>query len=67
MSLPTATTASVAARLDRLVCPAYQHSRRGQQRQAIKELASDAQDAGLYDVEPQTFEAALADARRKRA
>lgn len=45
----------------------YQHTRRGQQRQALKELASDAQDAGLYDLEPQTFEAALADARRKRA
>lgn len=45
----------------------YQHTRRTQQRQAIKELASDAQDAQLYDVEPQTFEAALADARRKRA
>ena len=45
----------------------YQHTRRGQQRTALKELAGDAQDAGLYDLEPQTFEAALADARRKRA
>lgn len=45
----------------------YQQTRRGTQRQAMKELAADAQDAGLYDLAPESFEAALADARRSRA
>ena len=46
---------------------AYQQARRAEQRDALRQLAQDAEDLELYGAEPETFEAALADARRKRA
>lgn len=46
---------------------AFQELRRLEQREALRELAQDAQDLGLYNAPPETFDAALAEARRKHA
>lgn len=46
---------------------AFQDMRRAEQRDALRELAQDAQDLGIYAAPPETFEAALLEARRKRA
>lgn len=46
---------------------AFQEVRRSEQRQTLKQLTEEAQELGLYDVEPHTFEAALNEARRKHA
>ena len=45
----------------------YQEQRRAEQRDALRELARDAQEAGLYDESPGNLEAALAEARKKYA
>lgn len=46
---------------------AFQQLRRDEQRHALKDLASESQDLGLYDAGPETFEAALSEGRRKHA
>lgn len=46
---------------------AYQETRRAEQRDALRELAQDAQELGLYEEPPANFEAALAEARKKHA
>lgn len=46
---------------------AFQELRRSEQREILKELAQESQELGLYDAEPQVFEAALAEGRRKHA
>lgn len=46
---------------------AYRELRRTEQRAALRELAQDAQGMGVYAAPPETFEAALAEARRKHA
>jgi len=46
---------------------AFQELRRTEQCEALRELAQDAQDLGLYNAPPETFDAALAEARRKHA
>lgn len=46
---------------------AYQATRRGERRDTLRELARDAQELGLYDSNPEAFEAALAEARAKLA
>jgi excisionase family DNA binding protein len=46
---------------------AFQQLRRDEQRQALKDLASESQDLALYDAGPETFEAALSEGRRKHA
>jgi excisionase family DNA binding protein len=46
---------------------AFQELRRSEQREALRELANEAQELGLYDAPPERFEAALAEGRRKRA
>lgn len=46
---------------------AYQASRRAERREALRELSRDAQDLDLYNAAPEDVEAALAEARRKRA
>lgn len=46
---------------------AFQELRRVEQRDALRALAQDAQDLGLYDAPPETFDAALVEARRKHA
>lgn len=46
---------------------AFQQLRRDEQRQALKDLAAESQDLGLYDEGPEAFEAALSEARRKHA
>ncbi len=46
---------------------AFQQSRRVEQRKALTDLAQEAEDLDLYATPPETFEAALAEARRKRA
>jgi excisionase family DNA binding protein len=46
---------------------AFQELRRTEQREALRELAQDAQDLGLYNAPPETFSSALAEARRKHA
>ena len=45
---------------------AFQSERRAEQREALRELAADAQDLGVYASPPEDFEASLAEARRKR-
>jgi excisionase family DNA binding protein len=45
----------------------YQETRRAEQRDALRELAQDAQELGLYDEPPANFDAALAEARKKHA
>ena len=46
---------------------AYREARRGEQRQALRDLAEEAQALDLYDRGIATFEAALAESRAKRA
>lgn len=46
---------------------AFGEQRRGRQKTALRELAADAQDLGLYDTAPDELPSALADARRKHA
>lgn len=46
---------------------AFQELRRAEQREALRELAQDAQDLGLYSAHSETFGTALAEARRKHA
>lgn len=46
---------------------AFGQQRRGRQKAALRELAADAQDLGLYGQAPDGLTAALADARRKHA
>lgn len=46
---------------------AYREARRGEQQQALRELAEEAQALDLYDSGIGTFEAALAESRAKRA
>jgi len=46
---------------------AFQLARRVEQRKALTDLAQEAEDLDLYATPPETFEAALAEARRKRA
>jgi excisionase family DNA binding protein len=45
----------------------YQERRRQDRRGALDELTAEAQDLGLYDLQPQDYESALDEARRKRA
>jgi excisionase family DNA binding protein len=45
----------------------YQALRRSERRATLDELAADAQDLGLYEVAPENYEAALAEARHKLA
>jgi excisionase family DNA binding protein len=45
----------------------YQALRRSERRAALDELAADAQELGLYDQAPASYEASLAQARRKLA
>lgn len=45
----------------------FQEMRRAEQREALRELAQDAQDLGLYATPPENFDAALAEARQKHA
>lgn len=46
---------------------AFQQARRVEQRNALTDLAQEAEDLDLYATPPEAFEAALAEARRKRA
>jgi excisionase family DNA binding protein len=46
---------------------AFQQLRRDEQRQALKDLAAESQELGLYDAGPETFEAALSEGRRMHA
>ena len=46
---------------------AYRETRRGERRDALGELARDAQELGLYDEPPEDHEAALKGARHKLA
>lgn len=46
---------------------AFQEQRRSERRAVLGELARDAQELGLYDAQPQDYEAALDEARRKHA
>jgi len=45
----------------------YQETRRGERREALGELARDAQELGLYDSPSEEYEATLAEARSKLA
>jgi excisionase family DNA binding protein len=46
---------------------AYQETRRGERREALGELAREAQELVLYDRPPDSYESALAEARSKLA
>lgn len=46
---------------------AFQEMRRAEQREALRELAQDAQDLGMYGASLETLEPMLAEARRKNA
>lgn len=46
---------------------AFQQARRTEQREALRELAVDAQEIGMYATPPEQLDTALAEARRKRA
>lgn len=45
----------------------YQAARRAEQREALRELARDAQELGLYEDPGASFDEALAEARKKNA
>lgn len=45
----------------------FQELRRSEQRQTLTHLAQESQALGLYDAEPEVFQAALAEGRRKHA
>lgn len=46
---------------------AFRELRQAEQRQTLKDLAAESQELGLYDANPETFEAALREGRKKNA
>jgi excisionase family DNA binding protein len=46
---------------------AFQGQRRDAQRQALRDLATESQELGLYGEGPETFQAALSEGRKKHA
>lgn len=45
----------------------FQQMRRSEQQRALKDLAAESQELGLYEAGPEAFEAELTEARRKHA